>query len=80
MNTYILEGDSLEGEWRIISYMKDFGEQAYFVNIPTKFISPDGKTFWLLYSGNFASDWNGQKIVKTRPAATTAWSFRRSCC
>ena len=42
--------------------MKDFGEQAYFVNIPSKFISPDGKTAWLLYSANFAPDWNGMKL------------------
>lgn len=26
----------LEGEWKIIAYLKDFGEQAYFVNIPDK--------------------------------------------
>ena len=26
--------------------MKDFGEQGYFVNIPSKFISADGLTMW----------------------------------
>lgn len=35
MNTYILESDSLTGEWRMLNYLKDFGEQAYFVNIPS---------------------------------------------
>lgn len=62
MNTYILESDNIAGGWKIVSYMKDFGEQAYFVNIPSKFISTDGKTAWLLYSGNFAPEWNGEKI------------------
>ena len=33
--------------------MEKFGEQAYFVNIPSKFISDDGRTVWLCYSGNF---------------------------
>jgi hypothetical protein len=42
--------------------MKSFGEQAYFVNIPSKFISKDGQTMWLMYSGNFVIDWNGENI------------------
>lgn len=62
MNTYILESENITGPWKLITYMKDFGEQAYFVNIPSKFISKDGKTAWLLYSANFAPDWNGMKI------------------
>ncbi len=64
MNSYILESDQLTGEWKLISYLKDFGEQAYFLNIPSKFISKDGKTAWLLYSGNFATGWNGEEIVE----------------
>jgi hypothetical protein len=62
MNSYILESDTLAGEWKMIAYMKDFGEQAYFVNIPSKFISKDGKTMWLFYSSNFAPTANGIKI------------------
>jgi len=50
MNTYFLESDKLEGEWKLITYMKNFGEQGYFVNFPSKFISKDGKTAWMLYS------------------------------
>jgi len=62
MNTYLLESDSLTGKWKLVTYLKNFGEQAYFVNIPSKFISADGKSAWLMYSGNFAPDWNGLKI------------------
>ena len=69
MNTYILESGTLTGEWKIISYMKDFGEQAYFVNIPSKFISGDGQTLWLMYSGNFATNWNGEQI-KSNPVGS----------
>jgi len=69
MNTYLLESESLTGEWRLITYMKNFGEQAYFVNIPSKFIEKDGKTMWLLYSGNFASDWNGEHILPNPPGS-----------
>lgn len=64
MNTYLLESDSLTGKWKLVTYLKNFGEQAYFVNIPSKFISADGKSAWLLYSGNFAPDWNGLKITE----------------
>lgn len=56
MDTYLLESDSMTGPWKIISYLKDFGPQAYFVNIPSKFISNDGKTAWLCYSANFLYD------------------------
>jgi hypothetical protein len=69
MNTYLLESESLTGEWKLISYMKSFGEQAYFVNIPSKFISKDGQTMWLMYSGNFATNWNGEHI-KPNPAGS----------
>ncbi|QBG49148.1 hypothetical protein EGM51_17750 [Verrucomicrobia bacterium S94] len=61
MDSYILEADVLTGPWRIVTYMEDFGEQAYFLNFPTKFIKEDG-TFWLCYSANFSPDWNGVKL------------------
>jgi hypothetical protein len=34
MNSYILEADAITGPWRIVTYLKDFGEQAYFLNFP----------------------------------------------
>jgi hypothetical protein len=58
-NTYIMESDRLTGPWRLVSYLKHFGEQAYFVNIPSKFISPDGRTLWLCYAANFSQGWGG---------------------
>jgi len=70
MNTYILESERLTGPWRLAAYMKDFGEQAYFVNVPSKFMSADGRTAWLCYSANFATTWNGQQI-KTNPPGSS---------
>ncbi len=52
-DTSILVADRITGPWQLVTYMKDFGTQAYFVNIPSKFISPDGLSFWLCYSANF---------------------------
>ncbi len=69
MNSYILESKDITGEWKLVSYLKNFGEQAYFLNIPSKFISMDGKTAWLLYSGNFATDWNGMQIQNNPPGS-----------
>ncbi len=77
MNTYILESDKLEGEWKIITYLKNFGEQAYFVNIPSKFISKDGNQTWLLYSGNFAPDWNEEKIEENPPGSHYGMVFQK---
>jgi len=65
-NTYILESDRLTGPWKLASYLKHFGEQAYFVNIPSKFIGTDGRTLWLCYAGNFSSGWGGI-VFKSRP-------------
>ena len=69
MNSYVLEADRITGPWRMICYWKDFGEQAYFLNFPSKFISRDGNTLWLCYSGNFARDWNGEKILANPPGS-----------
>jgi hypothetical protein len=69
MHTYILESSSVTGPWRLVTYMKNFGEQSYFVNFPSKFISADGKTAWLCYSANFAPDWNNEKIKSIPPGS-----------
>ncbi|MBN1422347.1 MAG: hypothetical protein JXP34_26465 [Planctomycetes bacterium] len=58
MNSYILEADRLTGPWRLVVYMKEFGEQGYFLNFPSKFIAGDGRTMWLCYSANFSPGWN----------------------
>jgi hypothetical protein len=54
MRTYLLESDAITGPWRLVHYFRDFGPQAYFVNLPSKFISADGRVAWLCYSANFA--------------------------
>lgn len=77
MSTYILESEQITGPWKLVTYMKDFGEQAYFVNIPSKFISADGKTCWLLYSGNYATDWNGEQIKENPPGSHYGMVFQK---
>ena len=60
-HTYLLESAVIAGPWRVVTYMQHFGEQAYFVNIPSKFISADGMTLWLMYAANFSNgnkNWN----------------------
>ncbi len=51
----------------MVVYMKDFGEQGYFLNFPSKFIGRDGKRMWLCYSTNFAPSWNGMKLKVNPP-------------
>jgi GH43 family beta-xylosidase len=67
MHTLVLESEKLTGPWRCVTYLKDFGEQAYFVNLPSKFLAPDGLSGWLCYSGNFAPDWNGEALRSNPP-------------
>ncbi len=57
-HTWVLESGRITGPWRLVVFMKNFGEQAYFVNLPSKFISSDGRTAWLCYAANFS---NGNK-------------------
>jgi hypothetical protein len=75
MTSYILEADDLTGPWKMVSYMKDFGEQAYFLNFPSKFVSGDGRKLWLAYSANFSSGWNGVKLDFNPPGGTYGLSL-----
>ena len=52
-DTYLVESERITGPWKLITYMKEFGTEAYFVNIPSKFIAADGRSFWLCYSANW---------------------------
>ena len=67
--TFILESENITGPWRMVTYMRDFGEQGYFPNIPSKFISSDGRKMWLCYSANFATNWNGMNIATNPPGS-----------
>jgi hypothetical protein len=69
MNSYVLEADKITGPWRLVTYMKDFGEQGYFLNFPSKFISEDGHTLWLCYSANFARNWRDVRIKSNPPGS-----------
>ena len=68
-NSYLLESDRITGPWRLVSHLNNFGEQAYFVNIPSKFIGGDGRTLWLCYAANFSSGWGGITF-KSRPVGS----------
>jgi hypothetical protein len=56
MNTYMLESDRITGPRKLVTFMERFGEQAYFVSLPSKFISPNGRLAWLASSANFANN------------------------
>jgi len=69
-DTYFLEAPDLAGPWMLRSYLKAFGEQAYFANVPSKFISPDGKTLWVSYSHG----WSHKK--PSPPGSRYAWCLQ----
>lgn len=56
-DTMILEADAVAGPWKLVEYLPAFGPNAYFVNLPTKFSSQDGRTGWLCYSSCWNSKW-----------------------
>ena len=68
----LLESDSLTGPWRLVDYMARFGPQAYFLNVPSKFISGDGRTMWLSYSANYENSAG----ASTPPGSQYSWVLR----
>ncbi|MGO8702006.1 MAG: hypothetical protein ACLQVY_30350 [Limisphaerales bacterium] len=68
-NSYILESDRINGPFKLVHYFHHFGEQGYFLNIPSKFISADGRTLWLCYAANFAPNWNGLQLQSNPPGS-----------
>jgi hypothetical protein len=72
MNTYLLESDRITGPWKLVTFMERFGIQAYFVNIPSKFIGADGRTAWLCYAANFTNAAFGTKWEANPPGSKYA--------
>jgi|GEM_PF-1110042 len=52
-NAMILESDEIDGEYGVVQYLKGFATASYFMNIPSRFISEDGRTAWITYSSNY---------------------------
>ncbi len=78
-NTYLLESDNLTGPWKLVSHMSNFGEQAYFVNIPSKFIRPEGRGLWLCYAANFSSGWGGITFKSNPPGSRYGLCLQEFC-
>jgi len=72
-NAIILESDSIDGEYKVVQYLKCFSTVSYFLNIPSKFISEDGRTMWLSYSSNYAKN-DGDKKA-TLGSSLYAWNL-----
>jgi len=79
-DTYFLEADEMVGPWAMISYLKAFGPEAYFVHLPSKFLGQivrDGEdvyfTFYLSYSANFAGGFS-----PLPPGSGYHWSLQLS--
>jgi hypothetical protein len=68
-STYILESSAVTGPWRLAVFMKNFGEQAYFVNFPSKFIGAGGRDAWLLYAANFTNGYLGTQYREDPPGS-----------
>lgn len=52
-NLIFFEADELTGPYRIVHYLKDWGVQSYFPNIPSQLVSKDGQTAWLTVAANY---------------------------
>lgn len=59
-DTYILESASMTGPWKLVHYLPSFGKQGYYPNLPSKFLSADGRNGWMWYGANF-SPWDREQ-------------------
>ena len=55
---WVAESDALWGPWSLVTYWDAFADQAYYAQVPSKFVKPDGR-FVLFYSGH----WIGPKLL-----------------
>ena len=69
MDSYVLEAETLSGPWRMVAFMERFGRQAYFLNVPSRFVAPDERRFWLAYSANFAETFLPVRIEADPPGS-----------
>ncbi len=76
MNSYILEADEITGPYKLITYMKNFGPQGYFLNFPSKFIQSGGRTLWLSYSANFHKDYFANRAIANPLGSRYAWCLQ----
>jgi len=76
MNTYLLEADQITGPYRMITYMKDFGRQAYFVNLPSRFIGDNGKKAWMSYSANYNQVYFRDRTKADPIGSRYAWNLQ----
>jgi len=77
MNSYILEADDITGPFRMVTYMKRFGHQGYFLTFPSKFIGPDGRTAWLSYSANFHKSYFANRTIADPMGSRYAWNLQQ---
>jgi len=76
MNTYLLEADQITGTYRLITFMKNFGRQAYFVNLPSRFIDKDGRNAWMSYSANFNKVYFRDRTKADPIGSRYAWNLQ----
>lgn len=78
-DTWIAEADALWGPWSIVNYWDSFGEGAYYAQIPSKFIKPDG-SFALFYSGGWGGPTPIPPELKKEPTLVDYPSAQYTLC
>ena len=76
MNSYLLESEQITGPYKLITYMRSFGRQGYFLNLPTRFIGENGRTAWLSYSANFNNVYFCDRSLADPIGSRYAWNLQ----
>lgn len=64
--SYILDAPQPWGPWTMVAHWDGFGQQAYFLNFPSRFLTDDRRG-WLCYSANHSLQYLGAEGVREDP-------------
>ena len=70
-DTYFLESDDLTGPWSYVTYLSEFGPEAYFVNIPSKFMGLGGGVYEDTAAPFVAAAWGGDAAATANNKTST---------
>lgn len=61
-NTFVFESSAPTDPWRPVTYLRHFGERGYFVSMPSKFVSKNGRTVRFCCAANFTNGYPGTRF------------------
>ncbi len=80
----VYQADRPWGPWSLVKEIDSFAEEStFFYNFPSKWISSDGKTMWMVFTGNDKAggeEWDSFNTIKATLTVDEDVSCPGTCC